>query len=96
LETSRRFYFLTADGTDYADGTVPFLVPWSLFATKFVSMLHEEITKDVIGAAMAILNELRPGLDEKLYENALVIELQSRGTSLNNNANIRSSTVVIS
>jgi GxxExxY protein len=42
-------------------------------------MLHEEITKDVIGAAMAILNELRPGLDEKLYENALVIELQSRG-----------------
>ena len=38
-------------------------------------MLHEEITKDIIGAAMAVLNELRPGLDEKLYENALVIEL---------------------
>jgi len=42
-------------------------------------MLHEEITKDVIGAAMAVLNELRPGLDEKLYENALVLELLSRG-----------------
>ncbi len=28
---------------------------------------------------MAVLNELKPGLDEKLYENALVIELQSRG-----------------
>lgn len=42
-------------------------------------MLHEEITQNVIGAAMAVLNELRPGLDEKLYENALVLELQSRG-----------------
>ena len=42
-------------------------------------MLHEEITKDIIGAAMAVLNELRPGLDEKLYENALVIELVARG-----------------
>ena len=42
-------------------------------------MLHEEITKDIIGAAMAVLNELRPGLDEKLYENALVIELRARG-----------------
>jgi len=42
-------------------------------------MLHEEITKDIIGAAMAVLNELKPGLDEKLYENALVIELQMRG-----------------
>jgi len=28
---------------------------------------------------MAVLNELKPGLDEKLYENALVIELQSQG-----------------
>jgi GxxExxY protein len=42
-------------------------------------MLHEEITKDIIGAAMVVLNELRPGLDEKLYENALVIELAGRG-----------------
>jgi len=42
-------------------------------------MQHFEITQDVIGAAMAVLNELRPGLDEKLYENALVIELRERG-----------------
>jgi GxxExxY protein len=42
-------------------------------------MLHEEITKDIIGAAMAVLNELKPGLDEKLYENALVLELVARG-----------------
>ena len=42
-------------------------------------MLHEEITKDIIGAAMVVLNELKPGLDEKLYEKALVIELLARG-----------------
>ena len=42
-------------------------------------MLHEEITKDILGASMAVLNELKPGLDEKLYENALVIELVARG-----------------
>ncbi len=42
-------------------------------------MKHEEITKDILGAAMAVLNGLKPGLDEKLYENALVIELVARG-----------------
>jgi GxxExxY protein len=42
-------------------------------------MKHEELTKDIIGAARVVLNDLRPGLDEKLYENALVIELQLRG-----------------
>jgi len=42
-------------------------------------MKHEGITKDIIGAAMAVLNELKPGLDEKLYENALLIELAARG-----------------
>jgi GxxExxY protein len=42
-------------------------------------MKHEKLTKDIIGAAMAVLNEIQPGLDEKLYENALIIELQHRG-----------------
>jgi GxxExxY protein len=45
-------------------------------------MLHEEITQDIIGAAMSILNELKPGLDEKIYENALVIELLARGRTV--------------
>ncbi len=45
-------------------------------------MLHEKLTEDIIGAAMAVLNELKPGLDEKLYENALVIELQLRGHTI--------------
>ena len=45
-------------------------------------MKHEELTRDTIGAAMAVLNELKPGLDEKLYENALVIELAARGHTI--------------
>lgn len=45
-------------------------------------MLHEKVTEEVIGAAMAVLNELRPGLDERLYENAMVIELLARGHSI--------------
>ena len=42
-------------------------------------MKHEQLTGQIIGAAMAVLNELKPGLDEKLYENALVIELTAGG-----------------
>lgn len=42
-------------------------------------MLHEDITQSIIGASIAVLNDLKPGLDEKLYENALVIELRERG-----------------
>ena len=41
-----------------------------------VFMKHEEFTGQIIAAAMTILNELKPGLDEKLHENALVIELK--------------------
>lgn len=42
-------------------------------------MIHEELSGKIIGAAMAVQNELGPGLDEKLYERALVIELRKRG-----------------
>src|SRR5262245_20276654 len=45
-------------------------------------MLHEQVTGDIIGAAMVVLNELRPGLDERLYENAVILELQARGHSI--------------
>ncbi len=44
-----------------------------------VTMLHEDLSKEIIGAAMTVLNELKPGLDEKLYENALVILLLESG-----------------
>jgi GxxExxY protein len=43
------------------------------------TLIHEELSKQIIGAAMEVLNTLKPGLDEKLYENALVIELRERG-----------------
>ncbi len=42
-------------------------------------MIHEELSGKIIGAAMAILNEVKPGLDERLYERALIIELKHRG-----------------
>src|SRR5207237_6296217 len=42
-------------------------------------IIHEELSGKIIGAAMHVLNELKPGLDEKLYERALVIELRRRG-----------------
>jgi GxxExxY protein len=45
-------------------------------------MKHGSVTEAVIGAAMAVLNALRPGLDEKLYERALVIELTKRGRAV--------------
>lgn len=50
-------------------------------------ILYEDLSRDIIGAAMDVLNELKPGLDEKLYENALVIELQSRGHKVSQQEN---------
>ena len=42
-------------------------------------LVHEELSRSIIGAAMEVSTVLRPGLDEKLYENALAIELLKRG-----------------
>jgi GxxExxY protein len=42
-------------------------------------LIHEELSGTIIGIAMEVLNELKPGLDEKLYERAIVIELRRRG-----------------
>jgi GxxExxY protein len=44
-----------------------------------IELVHHDLTESIIGAAMTVLNCLRPGLDEKLYERALVIELTKRG-----------------
>ncbi len=40
---------------------------------------HSELTRAIIGAAIDVQTELRPGLDEKLYERALCIALGERG-----------------
>ena len=45
-------------------------------------IIHEALSRKIIGAAMAVLNELKPGLDEKLYERALIIELKRNGHTL--------------
>jgi GxxExxY protein len=41
-------------------------------------LLKEEVFR-VVGVAMEVLNVLGPGLHEKPYENALVVELKLRG-----------------
>jgi GxxExxY protein len=76
--------FLTTDFTDFTDGKKEIRSTWfhpchPVIRGYSSSMKHEELTGDIIGAAMAVLNELKPGLDEKLYENALLIELVARG-----------------
>jgi len=42
-------------------------------------IIHEDLSGKIIGAAIQVLNELKPGLDEKLYERAIAIELKRRG-----------------
>ena len=42
-------------------------------------IIHRELSESIIGAAMRVLNTLKPGLSEKAYENALVVELTKRG-----------------
>jgi len=42
-------------------------------------IVHSELSESVIGAAMKVLNVLKPGLGEKAYENALCIELTKKG-----------------
>lgn len=42
-------------------------------------LIHRELSESIIGAAMEVHNALKPGLGEKLYENALVFELRDRG-----------------
>jgi len=41
-------------------------------------VLHKELSFGIVGAAMEVLNTLGHGLNEKIYENALVAELKAR------------------
>ncbi len=50
---------------------------------------HKELSHDIIGASMKVLNTLKPGLDEKIYENALVIELRKGGHSVDQQKQFR-------
>ena len=42
-------------------------------------IIQEELSKKIIGAAMTVLNELKPGLDDKHYERASAIQLKLGG-----------------
>jgi len=42
-------------------------------------LIHRELSESILGAAMKVLNTLKPGLSKKAYENALAIELRKRG-----------------
>lgn len=42
-------------------------------------LIHAELSEAIIGSAMKVMSTLKPGLDEKAYENALVIGLRKRG-----------------
>lgn len=42
-------------------------------------VIHAELCHSIVAAALKVLKTLRPGLNEKAYENALVIELTLRG-----------------
>ena len=42
-------------------------------------MIHEELSGEIIGAGMEVLDDLKPRLDEKLYGRAISIELKRRG-----------------
>ena len=48
----------------------------------------DNIAKRVVGAAMEVLNELGSGFLEKVYENALAIELQRRGLTVERQAEL--------
>lgn len=45
----------------------------------FQNILYPELSHSIVGSAIQVLNVLKPGLNEKAYENALVIELKKRG-----------------
>lgn len=42
-------------------------------------ILFRKHSESIIGCSMEVLNVLKPGLSEKAYENALVIELRKQG-----------------
>ena len=52
---------------------------WRLLYRYPILTNDEQLTQIIIGAAMNVLNKLKPGLDEKIYEQALVIELAKQG-----------------
>jgi GxxExxY protein len=57
-------------------------------------LIQHELSEAIIGAAMIVLNTLRPGLDEKLSEKAFVIELRKQGHTVERQRKPPSTTTV--
>jgi GxxExxY protein len=83
LSGRRDFLRWNADDADWADeeGFEEFLLQkkpnnFDLFTKP---MLHEELTKQIIGAFYSVYNTLGYGFLEKVYHNALLLELRSLG-----------------
>jgi GxxExxY protein len=57
--------------------------------TNQTTVLHKELSFEIVGAAMEVLNALGHGLNEKVYENALVAELKSRGIKVDQQRRFR-------
>lgn len=55
-----------------------FFLAQTIEAMSDEGLIHKNLSEAIIGAAMTVLNALKPGLDEKLYERALIIELRKR------------------
>ena len=53
------------------------------------SLLHKDITEEIISAYYFVYNELGYGFLEKVYENAMLIELKSRGFKVVSQKNIK-------
>ena len=46
-------------------------------------MKHENITRNIIGAAMEVHNTIGNGFQEVIYQRAMAIEMESKGLSFN-------------
>jgi hypothetical protein len=58
-----------------------------------MSLAHEELTHDIIGAAIEVHRQLGPGFVERIYHNALCIELNHRRIAFDRETRIAVRTV---
>lgn len=49
-------------------------------------LIYADLSHRIIGAAMTVLNDLKPGLSEKIYEQAVAIELRHLGHEVDQQA----------
>ena len=52
--------------------------PRPLCRATRTDVVYPELSHSIVGAAMTVLNTLKPGLSEKAYEKALIVELKKR------------------